>query len=505
MLHIYQICDQYFRYDVTTNVVIGLPDPVQFPSLTLCVNLVESLKWEQMPSELIRRLLNFTEETTFNETVVSEFINNRKQIRDQIRRFQNELFYNDFRIYNNLVNEKTVAEILNLTETFEEIFGYFSTTGRVYEGMDSENLNKTEYRLSNASDFQFSLDMVFIHNYYKCFTINIRPNFKKFSFKELSATLSDTMRCNLMSWISNFGSDVAVKLHAKDYFIGADDVMFSISPLTYVATTFVTHESILLEHPYKTNCRNYTKIGFLSQKHCYEMCFKSKTVDKWKSIIPKSHAFQTDMIPLRDGLSPDESNLRTTFASKACRMECGNRDCQSVTFLVEDKEMESNVSLVLMRITYGAAINPNFLDLLTEEYSQALDTSPGNLCGQAICPTEQVVTRIETQASIPLISFLTSAFSTFGIWLGLSVSSLIHFIKESWTNVINRQRFQDSMQIYRQFNLFSQRLNLINQRLNCFKRRQSIVMLQQRSSSNFRNRFNTQNRVHVSTVEDMRN
>ena len=505
MLHIYQICNEYFRYDVTTNVVIGLPDPVQFPSLTLCVDLVESLKWEQMSSGLIRRLLTFTEETTFNETDVSWFINNRKQIRDQIRRFQDESSYVHFYIYNNLVKEKTVAEILNLTEAFEEIFGYFATTGLAHEDIDSKNLTKTVYRLSNDSDFQFSLDMVFIHNFKKCFTINIRPNFKKFSFKELCTMSNRIKLCNLTSWVSDFGSRVKVKLHAKDYFIGVEDIMFSINPSTHRTTTYVRHESTRLKYPYKTNCRDYTKTGFLSQKHCYEMCFKAKTVDDWKSIIPESHAFQTDMIPLREeGLSSNKSDIRTFFASGTCKIECGNRDCQSVTFLVEDKETKNNDSLIGMKTTYAGTVNRNFFELSGEEYLRVLYTSPDNLCGQEICPAEQVVTRIETQESISLITFLTSAFSTFGFWLGWSVSGSVLFVKESWTKVMNRQRFQNRIQINRQFNLLSQQLNLTNQRLNCLKRRPSIVMVQQRSNSNVRYRLNTQNRVHVSTVEHIR-
>ena len=507
MLHIYEICDQYFRYDVTTNVRIGLPDPVEFPSLTLCVDLIQSLKWEQMSSELIRRLLTFTGETTFNETVVSWLINNPKEIRDEIRRFQKELFYNDFRIYNNLVKEKTVAEILKLSESFEDIFGCFTTTGLTHEDKDSENLINTVYRLSNESDFQFSLDMVFIHNYYKCFTINIRPDLNKFSFKELSATSTD-MRCNFMSWISDFGSTVKVKLHAKGYLIDMRDVLFSISPLTYGTTTFVTHESNLLEYPYKTNCRDYTKTGFLSQKHCYEMCFKSKTVDKWKSIIPESHAFQTDMIHLSsEDLPYNESDVES-IASRPCRLECGNRDCQSVTFLVDDKETKTNKSLEIMRLTYADAVNPTFLDvsqLSVEEYLKTLDKFPDNLCGQAICPAEQVVTRTETQESISLITFLTSAFSTFGFWLGWSVSGSVLFVKETWTKITNRQLFQALTPIYQQINLLSQQSNLIHQRLNCLKRRQRVVMLQQRSNSNVRHRLNTQNRVHASTVEHTRN
>ena len=512
MLHIYQICDEYFRYDVTTNVVIGLPDPVHFPSLTLCVNLVDVLKWEQMSSGFIRRLLNFTEITIdneivlseFNETVVSKLINNRKQIRDQIRQFSEQYFFMYIYIYNNLVKEKTMAEILNLTEGFEHVFGYFSTTGRALQDADAENPKQAVYRLSNASDFQFSLDMVFIHNNNKCFTINIRPDLKKFSFKQLSDMSSYDLQCNLMSWVSDFGSDVEVKLHGKGYLIGVKDVMLIIEPLKYARTTFVTHESILLEYPYKSNCRDYTKTGLLSQKHCYEMCLKSKTVDKWRSIIPESHAFETDKISLGEGLISVEVKSRTIFASRACNIECSNRDCQSVIFFVDNKKKKTKDSLDALKFTYAAALTPESSNTSVGVFPEIFNKSLDNLLGQKICPAKKVATRIETQACISLISFLTSVFSTFGFWLGLSVSSSIPFVKEIWTNILNRQRTQDPIQIHRQFNSYFQQLNLFRQRMILLRRRQLVVSVQTKSGSNFGQRL-TQNRVHVSTVEHIRN
>ena len=62
--HIYHISDQYFRYDVTTNVKIGMPDIVEIPSMTLCLRLVDSFKWEDMSSELEKFSASFTRLTS---------------------------------------------------------------------------------------------------------------------------------------------------------------------------------------------------------------------------------------------------------------------------------------------------------------------------------------------------------------------------------------------------------------------------------------------------------
>ena len=44
-------------------------------------------------------------------------------------------------------------------------------------------------------------------------------------------------------------------------------------------------------------------------------------------------------------------------------------------------------------------------------------------------------TRTESQPAIPLITFVTGVLSTFGFWLGLSVSDFFHFAKNIWHKV----------------------------------------------------------------------
>ena len=44
-------------------------------------------------------------------------------------------------------------------------------------------------------------------------------------------------------------------------------------------------------------------------------------------------------------------------------------------------------------------------------------------------------TRTESQPVIPLITFVTEVYSTFGFWLGFSVSDFFHLAKKIWQKV----------------------------------------------------------------------
>ena len=51
VLHVYEISDEYFRYEVTTNTRIEMPEIVEFPSVALSVTEMEKeVKWAQESS-----------------------------------------------------------------------------------------------------------------------------------------------------------------------------------------------------------------------------------------------------------------------------------------------------------------------------------------------------------------------------------------------------------------------------------------------------------------------
>ena len=397
VFHIYHICDNYFHYDVTTNIRIGFPEIVEFPSMTLCTILVNLLKWEKMSSELRRSLLQIALPQPTNETLLSQMVRDPSLIDSDINipaKPFDELSYN---IYNRLIKEVSIGMIFNLTASFDEFFPVISTTGLAHHSLGSENQQMWENRPTSGK-FQFSIDSTFIHDRYKCWTLNIRPELNKIKFDDLRAMYSKPKRF-LTSWYSHFESQTQVYLHSKGYLINWQDDKTEINGNSLVETSFISHESVFLEHPYKTNCRDYTKIGFTSRKHCKEMCFRFKTIQRYKAILEDSHAFESDNMFFNQSQYPwtDESTVR--FFVGQCKTECVEKDCRSVSYHKEDSVFTGDRSEQWLVVSYN------------------------------------VITFTETQPAMPFVSFLTELLSTFGIWMGLSVTASLTFVRKTFSKV----------------------------------------------------------------------
>ena len=399
VVHIYQVCDRYFHYEVTTNVRIDFPEIVEFPPTTLCVVLVSLLKWEKMSSDLRRSLLQAALPKLTNETLLSQMASDPSLISPEVNTHSDAWSRTSYNIYSRLVKEVPAGMIFNLTASFHEVFPVFTTTGLTHNSFGSDKQKKWEERPTSGK-FQFTIDSTFIHDRYKCWTLHIRPELNKISFSELWAMYSQT-RGLLSSWYSYVKTEIQVYIHSKGFLINTLDYKTKVSSGSRVITRFVSYESVLLEYPYKTNCRNYTKIGFTSRKHCKEMCFKSKTIERYNAILEDSHAFESDNMFFNQSQYPwtDESTVR--FFARECKTECQERDCRSITYLKEDTIARQSL-----------------------KYSE-----------QYFCLTYSIITFTETQAAFPLVSFLTELLSTFGIWMGLSVTASLTFFRRTWTKV----------------------------------------------------------------------
>ena len=399
VLHIYQICDQYFRYDVTTNIKIDFPEIVEFPSITLCTVLVSLLKWEKMSSDLRRSLLQVALPKLTNETLLSQMVSDPSLIHPDINIHEKAWDKLSYNIYSGLVKEVPISMIFNLTAWFDEIFPVISTSGLAYHSLGSDK-QKTHEDRRTSGKFQFTIDSTFIHDRYKCWTLNIRPELNKIYFDELRAVYYYPRRF-LTSWKAYVKSEIQVYLHSKGYLINTEDDKNIIGSKFHAITSFVSHESVRLEYPYKTNCRDYTKIGFTSRKHCKEMCFKSKTIQKYGAILEDTHAFQSDNMFFNQSEYPWTSPPTVLSFLAQCKTDCEEKDCRSVTYQTEVTKL------------------PNKL-----KYSQ-----------QWLIPAHNVITFTETQPAMPLVSFLTELLATFGIWMGLSITSSLMFFRRTWTKV----------------------------------------------------------------------
>ena len=194
-------------------------------------------------------------------------------------------------------------------------------------------------------------------------------------------------------------------LHGKGHLIILQHEFWSLSFGSDVTTSFESHEWILLEYPYRTNCRDYTKSGLLSIKHCNSISFKAKTVKRYKSTILETHAVASDNVPLK-GFQGITNPTTLRFFEQQCEKECLQRDCQYMTYLINTKHYEySSLTKTKLESRCFRGSHTNYL---------LYDSEPLNDSAHITRVDEKVVTRTETQLGIPLVSFL----KTFDILVG---------------------------------------------------------------------------------------
>ena len=205
----------------------------------------------------------------------------------------------------------------------------------------------------------------------------------------------------MISWYSYVKTEIHVYVHSKGFLINAIDEKTIVKSGSGVETSFQSHESVLLKYPYKTDCGDYTKIGFSSRKYCKEMCFKSKTIQTYNALLEDSHAFESDNMFFNQSQYPWTNRPTVRFFIRQCMKDCKKIDCRSLTYHRENSVYSTNLG-----------------------YSE-----------QYIFMAYNVVTFTKTQPAIPLVSFLTELFSTFGFWMGLSVTGSLMFFRRTWTKV----------------------------------------------------------------------
>ena len=415
-VHIYHICDVYFRYDVTANVRIAVPEELEFPSMTLCVDVVPSLKWTQMTPELRRYLLT---QSVFPEPITETMVSNGSLVQDALLKISFLDKYDTFEdIYTNLAQRKTIPEILNLTKPIEDIYSLFLINGLFKEPDGSIQFYKMYTK--DMSDFQFSIDNTFIHSELKCFTLSLRPDLHSIiNFNDLWNMEKGSK--TLLAWQSLSGFRTRVFLHRKRYLVSLKDPYVFVEKGNILVLTFEVLESILLKYPYNTNCRDYNStMGVSSQKECREKCFKSKTVARFGYVFLKSHAF------LYDKLYTKPDTHYTSDIRRECKLDCLQKECHSFTFTFEKLKEENLVKFVGQDClkSNGSICSEGDFDL--RKHSELYLMSP-----------DKSFTRTEIQPAMSLVSFVTAVMSTFGFWMGLSVSGAALFVKQTWTQAMN--------------------------------------------------------------------
>ena len=441
ILQIHEISKQYFQYETTSNVEIEIQQVIDFPSFTLCVDIPATLKWNKVsPGRL---------------NLAELFLRGRpSSIQSMPTRPD---FYDDLMsiLYDEIAEKMTIPEILNMTYGIENIFYLLTPSGVFLNSNRSTNFDRL---MSNLSNFQFSIDKTFLHAGLKCFTLSLRSGlYNKIDLNDLVESTEGGD--HLLFWEVNFLIHVRFFLHKKNYLISQMDDYYE-SDFGYITfVQFETFESIRLGYPYQTNCRDYTKVGLSSRKECIEGCFKNKTVTKFGHVFFRSHAFYFDNFFL--GVKEDPGD--TQHIIQECKLQCKEIECHSTTYNYYETISKKLTDFLgqTCSISAGATCSKNQWDF--EKTSAVIINPP-------ILP----ISRTESQSALPLVTFLTTVFSTFGFWLGLSVSDFFHVAPKIWQKVeIARDKIRSRVRLA-QRSAFHRRI------LNTFIRLQQVHFLSRR-------------------------
>ena len=332
-VHIYQICEEYLRYEITTNVRIGSPEKIEFPSMTLCVNIPAILKWDKMSPELLNRLFiqgnrpRRVFEHKFNVSNAQDIVNNGSLISSAFQDLSSaDYLYAMGYLYDDLTKEMTIPELLNMTHPFEKLFHTFALNGLFVNSNGSIRFHNMF--MSNMSNFRFSIDKIYLHEGLKCFSLSLLKGRKNIvDFIDIQYLKPEDR--HILYWQTKSKQRTEFVLHNKGYLCNFENipsiVLYSRSKR---AISYKVYESFRLEYPYKNNCRDYTKVGLSSRKECVESCFKNRTVIKFGYVFFQSHAFYADHLHL--GIDGDTNDTNDIF--KECKMDCKQIECHSITY-----------------------------------------------------------------------------------------------------------------------------------------------------------------------------
>lgn len=391
ILHIYQISDEYFKYDVSTDVQLIIPETTEKPTVTLCFKLDMVIKWDKLePSDWIRLSLPRDYE---------DGIRNRT---NDPKKLRNLIVKGSAVIHKHLDRLMRVKEMMNMTLSFQDIVNQVETIQRVKTVSGSYNFEGYRPFIWMAHYPQtwnrvpLKIESFFM-NQQKCYRIRCNTKERFVNFQEIHDQYEDgllqTIRILpnfLLEEVKIFISDNYHELTHGSH--NSEIVSLTSRSSNNVRLSYDSYESQLLKHPFKTDCVQYPKS--MTRKECYQNCLKKKAIEKF-------------------GIIPLTCNAYENETSKIYGLFCLDKECWSFQeFMVH---VQSHCGRSCVKRECSSII------LVPRLESKASNDKVDDYAIIALHSSKIPVVRAVSQPAIPVVTFLTNVFSTFGFWLGISV------------------------------------------------------------------------------------
>ena len=353
---------------------MSVPEIIEIPLHTFCFDIPDLIKWESLTRSQKEKLLTNTginSDSNFSQTAFRELVR--------------------LRILQNIIVEYNSSRIIGITHDYRTVIGYWEFTRLLISKYGSSDFPPNIRNTSlEAHELPFELKDVYLTGIKKCFVLKPSKKVAKIINYQQLTTLSSESNV-LITWsIKPLGDEIFCDITHKDIFLLSSDTSIMVPTARYISLTYDTYMAHLLEHPYSTKCRKYSASGFISRAHCRHECYKRQLIQKFNIIFERlrSYSFDTAFRGFSSDFIKRPSQEYVVYES--CDEQCKEVDCYSVTYISR---------------------------LLSRDYG----TKRRNVSRIAISISKYPVTVTETHPAIPLPTFLTNVFSTFGFWLSFSV------------------------------------------------------------------------------------
>ena len=374
IINIYYLSVEYFRFDVTSDVRISVPEIIEIPSFTFCFDIADLINWENLTRSQKEKLLTNTginSDSNFSQTAFTELIR--------------------LRILQNIIVEYNSSGIIDITHDYRTVIGYWEFTRLLISKYGSSDFPPDIRNTSLfAHELPFQLKDVYLTGIKKCFVLQPSEKVAKIIDYQQLTTLSSESNVLIVWSIKHLGDEIFCDITHKDIFLLSSDTSIMVPSGRYISLTYDTYTARLLEKPYSTKCRKYSVSGFISRAHCRHECYKRRLIQNFNIIFERLRSYSFDSA--FRGFSSDfiKRPSQEYVVYESCDKQCKDIDCYSVTYISR---------------------------LLSRDYG----TKRKNMSRISISISKYPVTVTETHPAILFTIFLTNVFSTFGFWLGFSV------------------------------------------------------------------------------------
>lgn len=279
VLHVYHLCAEYLKYDVTTDVQLIIPDVIEVPKMTLCYDKQRLVRWNKLNPYEVQHLFNGTEvnqsASFFNDNLFHDLLHDNEKL--EILRQNMESGEIGFpRLFDITMPVEEILSTLHLT-----VVDSRSPSGfRYYKEIDF-NIASHEYKS------HIEIDTIWIDD--PCFSVSLQKQHRFLNYRELLRESDGYIAVifipvNLTNLVTTY-----LILTPNNHDIPLGSYSYRLLPMSQSRnqsneyyTSITTYESFLLEPPYKTECYKYP--GEMTRIECHHSCVKKESHSRVKRI-----------------------------------------------------------------------------------------------------------------------------------------------------------------------------------------------------------------------------